>query len=127
MKTEYLLLLSEILDKMDISQELKNLDINTGDSEKDKEELGKELITLLITRIYKCKNEVYTFVAKYKGYYPEEVFIDSNETQEIKKEKEEKYNSDVKSAINKAKDENIISIIKEIMNSEGISSFLFTA
>ena len=127
MKTEYLLLLSEILDKMDISQELKNLDINTGDSEKDKEELGKELITLLITRIYKCKNEVYTFVAKYKGYYPKEVFIDSNETQEIRKEKEEKYNSDVKSAINKAKDENIISIIKEIMNSEGISSFLFTA
>ena len=44
-----------------------------------------------------------------------------------RKEKEEKYNSDVKSAINKAKDENIISIIKEIMNSEGISSFLFTA
>ena len=53
MKTEYLLMLSEILDKMEITEELKSLEVNTGDEKKDQEELGKQLIALLVTRIYK--------------------------------------------------------------------------
>ena len=54
MKTKYLLLLSEIIDKMDIKEELQNLDFNTGDEKEDREKLGAALITLIITRIYKC-------------------------------------------------------------------------
>ena len=37
MKTKYLLLLSEIIDKMDIKEELQNLDFNTGDEKEDRD------------------------------------------------------------------------------------------
>ena len=73
MKTKYLLLLSEIIDKMDIKEDLQNLDFNTGDEKADREKLGTALITLLMTKIYKCPKEVYTFIASFKNYYPENI------------------------------------------------------
>ena len=121
MKTEYLLMLSEILDKMEITEELKSLEINTGDEKKDQEELGKQLIALLVTRIYKCKTEVY------KGYYPEELEFDSEDTEEIKKDKTNKYDLACKEAIKKAKNEDVIAILKEVSKLPGLSDFLSIA
>ncbi len=127
MKTEYLLMLSEILDKMEITEELKSLEVNTGDEKKDQEELGKQLITLLITRIYKCKNEVYKFIATYKGYFPEELEFSSEDTEETKKDKTAQYESACKEAIKKAKNEDVIAILKEVSKLPGLSDFLSIA
>ena len=127
MKTEYLLMLSEILDKMEITEELKSLEVNTGDEKKDQEELGKQLITLLITRIYKCKNEVYKFIATYKGYFPEELEFSSEDTEETKKDKTAQYESACKEAIKKAKNEDVIAILEEVSKLPGLSDFLSIA
>ena len=127
MKTEYLLMLSEILDKMEITEELKSLEVNTGDEKKDQEELGKQLIALLVTCIYKCKTEVYKFIATYKGYYPEELEFNSEDTEEIKKDKTNKYELACKEAIKKAKNEDVIAILKEVSKLPGLSDFLSIA
>ena len=127
MKTEYLLMLSEILDKMEITEELKSLEVNTGDEKKDQEEIRKQLITLIITRIYKCKNEVYKFIATYKGYFPEELEFSSEDTEETKKDKTAQYESACKEAIKKAKNEDVIAILKEVSKLPGLSDFLSIA
>ena len=117
MKSEYLLLLSEILDKMEIAEELKTMEVNTGDEKKDREELGKQLIALLMTKLYKCKKEVYSFVAMYKGYLKSEEDYDT----------EEEYKAALKEAIKKAKSENIFDIFKEISKLDGVKDFLSIA
>lgn len=127
MKTEYLLMLSEIIDKMEITEELKSLEINTGNERKDREELGKQLIALFITRIYKCKTEIYKFIATYKGYYPEELVFSNEDTEETKKSKANSYEIACKEALKKAKNENVISIFKEVTKLPGVSDFLSIA
>lgn len=117
MKTEYLVMLSEIIDKMGIANEIKNLEINTGDVNKDNEELGKTLIMMIFTRIYKCKTEFYTFIAKFKGYLQDEEDYESVDAFEAAK----------KDAIKKAKEEDIIAILKEISKLEGVKDFLSIA
>ena len=135
MKTKYLIMLSEIIDKMEIKDELKNLEINTGDEEKDNEELGKELIALLITRIYKCEKEVYTFVAAFKGYLPNKRdyeydpdedpnYSGPKDAEQKQLEIDKKYKKDLKEALIKAEEEDVVSIFKEIGKIEGIKSFL---
>ena len=127
MKTKYLLLLSEIIDKMDIKEELQNLDFNTGDEKEDREKLGASLITLIITRIYKCEKEVYTFVANYRGYYPSKPVFTDEDTEDIKTEKNKKYEEDLKLALEKAENEDIIALFKEISKLPGVASFLSIA
>lgn len=127
MKTKYLLLLSEIIDKMDIKEELQNLDFNTGDEKEDREKLGATLITLIITRIYKCEKEVYTFVANYRGYYPSKPVFTDEDTEDIKTEKNKKYEEDLKLALEKAENEDIIALFKEISKLPGVASFLSIA
>jgi hypothetical protein len=127
MKTKYLLLLSEIIDKMDIKEELQNLDFNTGDEKEDREKLGVALITLIITRIYKCEKEVYTFVANYRGYYPSKPVFTDEDTEDIKTEKNKKYEEDLKLALEKAENEDIIALFKEISKLPGVASFLSIA
>lgn len=117
MKTEYLVMLSEIIDKMGIAEEIKNLEINTGDVNKDNEELGKSLIMMIFTRIYKCKTEFYTFIAKFKGYLKDEEDYENVEVYETAK----------KEAIKKAKEEDIIAILKEISKLDGVKDFLSIA
>lgn len=117
MKSEYLLLLSEILDKMEIAEELKTMEVNTGDEKKDREELGKQLITLLMTKLYKCKKEVYSFIAMYKGYLKSEEDYDS----------EEEYKVALREAIKQAKNEDVIAIFKEISKLDGVKDFLSIA
>ena len=127
MKTKYLLLLSEIIDKMDIKEELQDLDFNTGDEKEDREKLGTALITLIITRIYKCEKEVYTFVANYRGYYPSKPVFTDEDTEDIKTEKNKKYEEDLKLALEKAENEDIIALFKEISKLPGVASFLSIA
>lgn len=117
MKTEYLVMLSEIIDKMGIADELKTLEINTGNTEKDNEELGKQVIMMIFTKIYKCKKEFYSFIATYKGYLKDEEDYES----------EEEYETARKAAIKQAKSEDIISILKEISKLEGVKDFLSIA
>lgn len=93
--TEVLISMSAIIDKMEIKEQLKNMEVNTGNEEKDKEELGKELIILLISKLYKAKDEIYELIAGYKGITIEE-----------------------------AKKVEIIPIIKELFGIDGVSSFL---
>lgn len=93
--TENLIFLSECIDKMEIKNELKELNINTGNEEKDNEELGKELIMLFISKIYKAKDEIYQFIAEYKNISVEE-----------------------------ARKENIIPILSEILGIDGVKDFL---
>ena len=127
MKTKYLLLLSEIIDKMDIKEELQNLNFNTGDEKEDREKLGTALITLLITRLYKCEKEVYNFIANYKGYYPQEPVILPDDSRDEKNRKNEEYEEAVKNALEKASEEDVISIFKDVAKIPGVSSFLSIA
>lgn len=95
LSTETLMNLSAIIDKMEIGQDLKNMVIETGDEEKDKEEIGKQLIVLLITKLHKAKEEVYNFISEYKGISVEE-----------------------------AKKVNAIEVIKEVLAIDGTTDFL---
>lgn len=94
-ETEIIMSLSEIIDKMGIANELKQLEVNTGDEKKDLEKLGQEVIILIFTKLYKVKDEVYDLISKYK-----------------------------KISIEEAKKENAIAIFKEILNIDGVRDFL---
>lgn len=95
LSTEMIMCLSACVDKMEIGEQLKEMEINTGDSEKDHEELGKQLIVLIISKIHKAKDEIYEMIAAYKNITPEE-----------------------------AKKVEIIPIIKEILGIDGVKDFL---
>ena len=95
LSTETLMNLSAIIDKMEIGQDLKNMVVETGNEEKDKEEIGKQLIVLLITKLHKAKEEVYNFISEYKGISVEE-----------------------------AKKVNAIEVIKEVLAVDGTTDFL---
>jgi hypothetical protein len=94
-ETEIIMSLSEIIDKMGIANELKQLEVNTGDEKKDLEKLGQEVIILIFTKLYKVKDEVYDLISKYK-----------------------------KISIEEAKTEDAIGIFKEILNIDGVRDFL---
>lgn len=93
--TETIMNLSAIIDKMEIGQDLKNMYVDTGNEERDNEEIGKQLIVLLITKLHKAKNEVYEFISEYKGI-----------------------------SIEEAKKANAVEIIKEVLSIDGTTSFL---
>ena len=95
LSTEMIMTLSAIIDKMEIGEQLKTMEISTGNNKKDQEELGKQLIVLLISKIYKAKEEVYELIAAYKNITVEE-----------------------------AKKVEIIPVIQEILGMEGLKSFL---
>ena len=93
--TEMAIIMSAIVDKMEIGQELKQMEVNTGDEKKDREELGKQLIVLIISKLYKAKEELYKLISLYKGIPVEE-----------------------------AKKAQIIPIIKELFGIDGAVDFL---
>ena len=82
---------------------------------------------MIITRIYKCEKEVYTFVANYRGYYPSKPVFTDEDTEDIKTEKNKKYEEDLKLALEKAENEDIIALFKEISKLPGVASFLSIA
>lgn len=89
MKTKILIKLSLIIDKMGIAEEIKKIDKPTD------EEVGKELIMLLITNLHKAENEIYEFIASYKG-------VSKKEAEEI----------------------DVVPLFKEILSIEGMKDFL---
>ena len=89
MKTKILIKLSLIIDKMGIANEIKKIDKPTD------EEVGKELIMLLLTNLHKAENEIYEFISDFKGISKED-----------------------------ASDVDIIPIFKEILSIEGMKDFL---
>lgn len=93
--TEMAITMSAIVDKMEIGQELKQMEVNTGDEKKDREELGKQLIVLIISKLYKAKEEVYELISLYKGI-----------------------------SIEEAKTAEIIPILKELFGIDGTTDFL---
>ena len=93
--TEIIMSLSEIIDKMGIANELKQLEVTTGDEKKDLERLGQEVIILIFTKLYKVKEEVYDLISKYRNI-----------------------------SIEEAKQENAIGIFKEILNIDDVRDFL---
>ena len=93
--TEIIMSLSEIIDKIGIANELKQLEVTTGDEKRDLEKLGQEVIILIFTKLYKVKEEVYDLISKYRNI-----------------------------SIEEAKQENAIDIFKEILNIDGVRDFL---
>lgn len=87
--------LSLIINKMGISSLVMNLNIESGDETKDKENLVKELISLFMDNLYKAETEIIELISLMKGISKEE-----------------------------AENEDIISVFKELLNDETIKSFL---
>lgn len=87
--------LTQIVDKMGIKDEIVALDIETGNSEHDNQELAKKLFSIVISKLYLAENELYEFIAQYKNISVEE-----------------------------AKKVNVIELIKEIFKTEGAADFL---
>ena len=100
---ETIMILSEMIDKMEIKDELKNIDAKTN------EEVGQELVLLLVTKLYKVKDIFYEFIINYKNI---EIAEDLSE--------EEKH----KKAIEIAKKTDAIEFFKELLQVEGLSDFL---
>lgn len=88
--------MSAIIDKMEIGQQLKDMEVNTGDEAKDREELGKQLIVLIITKLYKAEDEIYELIAMCKGI-----------------------------SIEEAKEVEVIPFLKELFGIDGVTDFLF--
>ena len=66
MKTKHLIKLSKIVDKLEIKNELTSI---KGESN---EEIAEKLLALIITNLYKAEQEIYEFIAVYKGITVEE-------------------------------------------------------
>lgn len=87
--------LSLIINKMEISKLLLEINVESGDQEKDKELVVRKLLALVIDNLYKAEDEIIEFVA---------------DTMKISKED--------------AADVDIIPLIKKIVNDDNITSFL---
>lgn len=87
--------MSLIINKMEISQLIMKLNVETDNEEADKKNLVKELVALFIDNLYKAEDEVIELVSLMKGISKEE-----------------------------AENEDIISIIKQLLQNEKVKSFL---
>ncbi len=87
--------ISLIINKMGISSLIMNLNIDSGNDLKDKEELGKQLIALIIDNLYKAEDEIIELISNLKGITKEE-----------------------------AEETDVIPIIKELYNNDKLKDFL---
>lgn len=93
--TKTLSKMSLIINKMGISSLVMDLNVETGNDEKDREELVKKLVSLVMDNLYKAEGEITELIASLKGITKEE-----------------------------AENEDLIPIIKELLSEEKIKSFL---
>lgn len=114
--TENILLLTQIIDKMNIAAELKSIDRGT------KEEVGTEIIVLIATNLYKAKDDIYDFIINYKNLFELPNIDTTIENYDMVYERECKKNYD--KAIQEAKQYDFISLIKEILGINGMQDFL---
>lgn len=87
--------ISLIINKMGISSLIMNLNIDSGNDLKDKEELGKQLIALIIDNLYKAEDEIIELISNLKGITKEE-----------------------------AEETDVIPIIKELFSNDKLKDFL---
>lgn len=87
--------ISLVINKMGVSTLISELNENTGDEKKDTFVIVKKLLALIIDNLYKAEDEVIDFVAELKGISKEE-----------------------------AAKEDLIPIIKELINNENVARFL---
>ena len=87
--------MSLIINKMGISSLIMQLNIDSGDDKKDREELAKQLIALIIDNLYKAEDEIIELISKLKG-------ISKEEAEEV----------------------DIIPFIKELLSNEKLTNFL---
>jgi nitrous oxidase accessory protein NosD len=66
-------LLSEILDKMEIELPSQTKIVKGVEVKKDTQEYGKEVLTLLIRKIYKAKNEINQLISNLAGLPVEDI------------------------------------------------------
>lgn len=104
LKNSVLMILSEMIDVMDIKKEIMNI------NGKSNEEVGQELVMLLITKLYKAKKQYYEFVIKFKNIRIE----DENLCEEEKYEKQ----------VEIVEEMDALEIFKELLGIEGLSNFL---
>lgn len=87
--------ISLIINKMGISSLILEINVDTGNDSADKEAVVKKLIALVIDNLYKAEEDITDLIAQLKGISHEE-----------------------------AENEDIIPIIKDLLNDEKIKSFL---
>lgn len=87
--------MSLIINKMGISSLIMDINIETGNEDLDKQEVVKKLIALIIDNLYKAEEDITSLVADLKGITKEE-----------------------------AENEDLIPIIKDLINNDKIKSFL---
>ena len=104
LKNSVLMTLSEFIDVMEIGKDILNIEGKTN------EEVGKELIVLFVSRLYKAKKQYYDFVIKYKNIEINDEALND----------EEKY----KKKIEIVENMDAIEIFKELLQIEGIYDFL---
>ena len=66
MNAQLLMKISLIIDKMEIANDIMNIDRSSN------EEVGRALIALIISKMYKAENEIYEVIAEYKSISVEE-------------------------------------------------------
>ena len=93
--TKTLSKMSLIVNKMGISSLVMELNVETGNEKKDNEELIKKLVALVIDNLYKAQEEITDLISSLKGISKEE-----------------------------AEEEDLIPIIKELLNLDKLKNFL---
>lgn len=87
--------ISMTISKMGISSLILEINVESGDEEKDKEMVVKKLLALVIDNLYKAEEEIVSLISEIK---------------EI--------------SIEEAAKEDVIPIIKDLLNNEKLKSFL---
>ena len=64
--------MSLIINKMGISTLIMQLNVETGDEKKDREELVKQLVSLVVDNFYKAEDETIELIAMLKDITKEE-------------------------------------------------------
>lgn len=87
--------ISMTISKMGISSLILEINVESGDEEKDKEMVVKKLLALVIDNLYKAEEEIVSLISEIKEISVEE-----------------------------AAKEDVIPIIKDLLNNEKLKSFL---
>ena len=87
--------ISLIINKMGISSLIMQMNVETGDEKQDREELVKQLVSLVVDNFYKAEEEMIELIAMLKG-------ITKKEAEEV----------------------DIIAFIKELISIDKIKDFL---
>ena len=72
LNTKTLCRISKALNKMGISRNIIDINVDTGNAEADKMEVGRKVVTLIIDNFYKAEDELIEIISLIKGISIEE-------------------------------------------------------